>query len=117
MSVSRAIEIAHFYGVPPFSLFLDKSEEDHSYRERMILDLREIKLRIEGESGSRDVKLDRLARFTISLLHARQDWNGEVISIRNSDLDNLGLIIDLENTPLLNWLEDEKFLLRKAVKS
>ena len=117
MSISRAIEIANFYGVPPFSLFLDKSEEIASHSRRIILDLRAIKERILEISDSQEIQIHLLARFTSSLLHARQDWNGEVISIRSVDLDNIGLMVDMDKSGLLKWLEAEKFLLRKTINN
>lgn len=113
MSVSRAIEIAHFYGVPPFSLFLEKYEDKPFHAERAILDLRAIKQRILQDSQSHNTYIHMLARYTTSLLHARQDWNGEVISIRNSDLDTIGILIDMEKAQLLKWLEENHFLLTK----
>ena len=117
MSVSRAIEIANFYGVPPFSLFLEKYEDLPSHTERIILDLRAVRRSLLQGSQSQNLHIHLLARYTTSLLHARQDWNGEIISIRNTDLDNVGLLVDMDRSTLLTWLDEQRFLLKKPVKN
>jgi hypothetical protein len=43
----------------------------------------------------------------------RSDWNGEVLSIRESDLLNLSFAMGIEQADLLQWLTGENYLLKE----
>jgi hypothetical protein len=75
-----------------------------------MLDLRTISTRAQLVNPSQE-RFIVVARFTRAILESRQDWNGEVLSIRSEDCRVLALILNIEIAELLRWLDDEKVLL------
>jgi len=110
LSVKRILQIAKLYGVPASQLFTDKSSYESPIETRRMLDLRTISRRAQIESPSRE-RFILMTRFIRSILESRQDWNGEVLSIRNEDCRVLSLILNIERAELIRWLDDEKVLL------
>lgn len=80
ISATKLIQISLMYGVPVIELFAapDKSVS----QQRISVDLR--KLRVNDSALSR-----RFSLVVENLARLRRDWNGEVISLRNGDLQNL----------------------------
>jgi transcriptional regulator with XRE-family HTH domain len=110
LSVKRALEIAEIYEVPVSQLFSDKKSGAVEDVRRKMLDLRTLSARAQSESSMQERFL-LLARFTRSILEYRQDWNGQVLSIRGEDCKTLALMLNLESEELLRWLDEEKVLL------
>lgn len=110
LSVKRAIEIAQLYEVPLSQLFTEKSYTPGSISGRKMLDLRTIsrKAQIENQWTERFLIL---TRFTRAIVESRQDWNGEVLSLRSVDCGILALILNIDEAELMNWLDQEKILL------
>jgi hypothetical protein len=46
------------------------------------------------------------------ITRSRQDWNGEVLSIRQSDLETIALLFDEPLSGVLLWLDEERVLLK-----
>ena len=92
LSIAKAIELADFYGVPlAYLLGIESSTSlsNSSAQEkptRLMVDLRKI---------SRSKQSEKLALFTAWITAQRQDWNGEVLTIRASDLSTLALLLNL----------------------
>lgn len=80
ISATKLIHISQMYGVPISELFSapDKSVSQH----RISVDLR--KLRVNADAISR-----RFSLVIENVAKLRRDWNGEVISLRTGDLQNL----------------------------
>jgi transcriptional regulator with XRE-family HTH domain len=54
-----------------------------------------------------------LVKYCAGIVKMRNDWNGEVLSIRQNDLINLGFSIGINQPELVNWLSTENYLLRE----
>jgi hypothetical protein len=68
------------YGVPVSELF---SAPDKSVsQQRMSVDLRKLRVNTDAMSRRFSVVIENVAKL-------RRDWNGEVISLRTGDLQNL----------------------------
>jgi transcriptional regulator with XRE-family HTH domain len=80
ISTEKLIEIADLYGVPVVEL-LSPPEKGISAG-RVIIDVRKLSLSTESTSEAPLKIFQRIA-------HMRHDWNGEVISLRGSDLNLL----------------------------
>lgn len=80
ISARKLIEISQMYGLPVNELFSapDKSISHH----RISVDLR--KLRVNTDAISQ-----RFSLVIENVMKLRCDWNGEVISLREGDLQNL----------------------------
>lgn len=110
LSVKRALEIAELYEVPISQLFSDKKGTSPEVIGHKMLDLRTINTRAQSDNTARQ-RFMIIARFTRAILESRQDWNGEVLSIRSEDCRVLALILEIPLTELLKWLAEEKVLL------
>jgi transcriptional regulator with XRE-family HTH domain len=80
ISTEKLIEIADLYGVPVVEL-LSPPEKGISAG-RVIIDVRKLSLSTESTSAAPLKIIQRIS-------HMRHDWNGEVISLRGSDLNLL----------------------------
>ncbi len=73
----------------------------------LTLDLRAI----SRPSFSNPDRLALLVSYCAGIVKKRSDWNGEVLSIRESDLLNLSFAMAIEQADLLHWLTVENYLL------
>ena len=110
LSVKRAIEIAGLYEIPLSQLFTDKKVTIDMNTGRKIFDLRTISARAQRPNEYSE-RFTILARYTRSIVESRQDWNGEVLSLRSSDCSVLALILNIEFSELMQWLDDQRVLL------
>ena len=80
ISATKLIQISQMYGVPVSELF---SAPDKSVsQQRMSVDLRKLRVNTDAMSRRFSVVIENVAKL-------RRDWNGEVISLRTGDLQNL----------------------------
>jgi hypothetical protein len=56
-----------------------------------------------------------LLRLLRKIVEERQDWNGEVITLRESDLGNLEMLLATSKDELIKWLIASGILLQKRV--
>jgi transcriptional regulator with XRE-family HTH domain len=113
LSVKRALHICKLYEIPINELFGEKPHRESAGQVRPVLDLRRISARrldLSHPQSSRYELIDRLVR---NILHQRQDWNGEILSIRNSDCNLLAIMTDIQSEEMMQWLETEKILFHK----
>ncbi|MFM1909940.1 MAG: hypothetical protein RLZZ545_638 [Actinomycetota bacterium] len=112
LSVKRIIQLADFYGVPVHTLFGSFPNESHIEPGNIVIDLRRVRNYRQQIS---EVELDPyqpLVKFLIHVQNARQDWNGELISLRSGDLTPLVIFLGTTQTALLNWLIEERLLIK-----
>ena len=104
ISLARALELANLFAIPISDLLNEpnlRSDENPRFRR---FDQRRIgKLLSESE----DERLGRLNNFLVAIAQRRGDWNGEILSLRSSDLDTLTLILEMSQNQLTNWLRQE----------
>lgn len=112
LSLARTMELAQLFGIPLANLLGDFSNEEPTQAPSMTLDQR--KIREKAESGS-DKNSLILNSFISAIALRRNDWNGEVLTLRASDFDTLTLVFELTLCELQDWLYAEKLAL-KALK-
>jgi transcriptional regulator with XRE-family HTH domain len=112
LSVKRALQIAAIYRVPISEILGEGVPSSDSLPPRAILDLRLISARASEDGGPQFEKYEVLLRLLQRILRARQDWNGQVISLRHSDLTTLALVLGEDESDVAKWLQDEKLLLK-----
>lgn len=105
MSIKRAINLANLYGVPLQYLVQEEQTSVTVRRNPLILDLRNLK-----SSANPDPKRRLLSTFVAWISQQRNDWNGEVMSLREADLSLLGLLLFLNQIEVENWLKAENLL-------
>ena len=89
ISLQRLQEIADFYHVPIEYFFQINEKPTEATLFRYTFDLRKLRL-VSGDDGG-FVKLSLLLTY---LINRRNDWNGEILSIRNSDGEILPILTD-----------------------
>ena len=90
ISVANLQIIADTYQIP-VSAFFGENQELHSLpiEGRVIIDLRKIR---ESLSSANSETLTLLNQFTKIIISMRSDWNGEILSLRSSDVAFLSMI-------------------------
>jgi transcriptional regulator with XRE-family HTH domain len=112
LSVKRALQIAALYQVPISEIFGHSEKLERSNGSKIILDLRLINHRVQQEDRFELEKYTHLSRLLQKIVRTRQDWNGEVISLRTTDIPTLTVLFDESEEKVLNWLERETLLLK-----
>ena len=112
LSVKRALQIAALYQVPISEIFCHSEKLERSNGSKIILDLRLINHRVQQEGRFELEKYTHLSRLLQKIVRTRQDWNGEVISLRTTDIPTLTVLFDESEEKVLNWLERETLLLK-----
>lgn len=113
LSVKRAIAIAALYQVPVSQLFSDETPIEVLNSEKVVIDLRAINRRSLDSAHIENQRYILLARVAQRIVRSRQDWNGEVLSIRQTDIETVSTIFDVQISEALAWLERERILLKK----
>ena len=106
MPISRLGEIARILGVD-IDFLLGQPTAPHHLVQTLTIDLRALSRPSYTNPSWQAV----LISYCAGIVKKRDDWNGEVLSIRESDISNLGFAIGAEQTDLLKWLKLEKYLI------
>lgn len=111
LTIKRAIEIAKIYNIPVAEILSEKNTSLTTVVPRLMLDIRALqgKTLHEFEAVNRNLLIQLVRR----IVEDRQDWNGEVITLRESDLGNISLLLQKEKAETINWLASSGILLQK----
>ena len=108
LSVKKAAQLSEFYDVPLSYLLTGRSPTQRVEGEIMI-DLRRMKvLSISEEKSSPTAKI--LFSFLFGIIKERQDFNGEILSLRKSDIAFLTLTIGCNHEEFTMYLSHNKLL-------
>ena len=112
LSVRMAIVIAQFYGVP-LSYLLEEPEKPAGKANPVTLDLRRFRVIMAESTFSPRINsaLHSSITFTGEIIKLRNDWNGELISLRNSDLTFLAASIGIHQRELEEILRSHRLLI------
>lgn len=108
LSVKKAINLANFYQVPLDELLGLNINTKSPTREKITLDIR-----ATNNQNSNESEIHSIRNFATLICARRRDWNGEVLSIRNSDLATIGLLINKDEATAYDWLLRRNLLLQK----
>jgi transcriptional regulator with XRE-family HTH domain len=112
LSVKRAIAIAALYQVPVSQLFSDEEPIELVSTGKVVIDLRAINRRALDPSHTENERYQLLARIAQRIVRSRQDWNGEVLSLRQSDLETIAMLFNRPPSEVTTWMEAEQVLLK-----
>lgn len=107
LTIKKAIVLADFYQVPLGHLLGITQNIKTNDPTRIRLDLRKV---AQGSNTSQ-IKL-----FAAWITGSRQDWNGEILSIRHSDLLPLALTLNLAESEVLTMLDNANLIYKEAKK-
>ena len=113
LSVKKAITIADFYGVP-LSYLLEPPNSSYEQPLRAVIDLRRIRSMMADPThiaARGDAGLSTILRFIAAVVARRNDWNGEVLSIRADDLTALAMSIGKNSDEIKEILDENRLLL------
>ena len=112
LSVRMAIVIAQFYGVP-LSYLLEEPEKPAGKARPITLDLRRFRTLVGDSTVTPYLNsiVKSAATFTAEIVKLRNDWNGELISLRSSDLVFLAAAIGVHQHELEEILRSHRLLI------
>jgi len=96
LSVGKLAELLHFYQVPISACFSMPSTGKVEVKQ-LILDLH--KFRNMGE------EVAPARRYISAITTKRQDWNGQMLSLRKSDLETLAILFETSELALYEQFE------------
>ena len=112
LSIPRAIQLAEVFNIPLTELLCEPDPLSHSRsNQKLVIDLRKLADLRQG-SESQPASRPTLDLFVAWIAGQRRDWNGEIMTIRQSDLDILGLMTFTSPQAVLNSLKENQLLMR-----
>ena len=96
ISAEKLLEIAQLYQVPVSELMSPAEKGIRSGR--AIIDVKKL---VQNHDDSNDAALKIIQRIA----HMRHDWNGQVISLRRSDIDLLKIFANYSDAQTNNFLD------------
>ena len=111
LTIKRAIEIAKIYNIPVAEILSEKNTSLTTAIPRLMLDIRALQGRTLSEFEA--VNRNLLIQLVRRIVEDRQDWNGEIITLRESDLATISLLLQKEKAETINWLATSRILLQK----
>ena len=109
MSLARALELANLFAIPIADLQGEPNPGHDFNLEPQRFDQRRVSYLV-AEGG--DAKFAQLHNFLIAISQRRGDWNGEILTLRGSDIDTLTLLLEMSQGELLRWLGHWQITLR-----
>ena len=108
LSVKKAAQLSEFYDVPLSYLLTGRSPTQRAEGE-IVIDLRRIKaLSISEEQSTPTANI--LFSFIFGIIKERQDFNGEILSLRKSDISFLTIAIGCTHEEFTMYLSLNKLL-------
>ena len=107
MSLKKVIDIAELFDVPLIHLIATdlQAEQTQIAGSRHIYDLRALRALAPSEPKI------FLSRYLSRIAEQRGDWAGEVISIRQADVEAIARLVDSEEINFQGWVATQKILL------
>jgi len=108
ISLARCLELATLFAIPVAELLTEPAEQVRGSVEIQRFNLRQSSLLATKEVENEFVILHN---FLIAISQRRGDWNGEILTLRASDLDTLTLLLAMRQSQLLHWLKQWRITL------
>jgi transcriptional regulator with XRE-family HTH domain len=106
ISLKKTIELMAFYQVPISVLFDENLQSKVSINNQptIIIDQRNLAM-------STDIALDGVKRMISYLTARRRDWNGEVLSLRSSDIQFLAVLLNTSDEGAIDYLKNRGYVI------
>jgi transcriptional regulator with XRE-family HTH domain len=109
LSISKAKSLCEFYGVPLSALFqIEGIQQVPPSEGALRIDLRNLRSKI----SQNDSLIGQLHKLLSFIARRRDDWNGEIMTIRLQDNEVLGLLVQKEQSELRKALEIRDLLFK-----
>jgi transcriptional regulator with XRE-family HTH domain len=107
ISLARLQELANIYEVPLEYFFNEPKTSFNS--ERLTFDLRRIKKR-----DDLDETIAGLMRYLANIVTKRRDFNGEVLTLRESDNEILSFVAQMQFKEMIDYLKLNQLLFNRS---
>lgn len=106
ISLKKTIELMAFYQVPISVLFDENLQSKVSINNQptIIIDQRNLAM-------STDIALEGVKRMISYLTARRRDWNGEVLSLRSSDIQFLAVLLNTSDEGAIDYLKNRGYVI------
>ena len=106
ISLKKAIDLMAFYQVPITVLFEDSEIGNLGVfnQSQLIIDQRNL-------AKSNDKALEGVKRMINFVIARRRDWNGEVLSLRSTDIQFLGVLLNTSDEGALDYLKENGYVI------
>ena len=101
ISLARCLELANLFAIPISELLAEPDPQIFGNTASKRFDLRRSASLTESNT---DRKFAYLHKFLLAIAQRRGDWNGEILTLRSSDLDTLTLLLGMKHIQLNLWL-------------
>jgi len=107
LSIKKALTIAQFYGVP-LSYLLEEPQNSIISAYSAVIDLRKIGKLVKNldKNELHSYEIRAISTFISGVVKHRNDYNGEVLSIRAIDISTLAMTLGKNPQELLQLLSD-----------
>jgi len=107
LSIKKALAIAHFYDVP-ISYLLEEPKNSITSTFPAVIDLRKIRQIAENldQKGVHSYEIRAIGTFISGVVKERNDYNGEVLSIRAIDISTLAMTLGTSSEQLIRLLDE-----------
>jgi transcriptional regulator with XRE-family HTH domain len=109
LSISKAQELCQFYGVPLALLF---SPQNPHPNDEIKIEWRFDFRRLRELLLLPDLFSKQIYEFASYIVAKRDDWNGEVLTIRKSDIEVINILTKKNQNELLEALKNRNLLLQ-----
>lgn len=116
LSISKAILIANFYGVPLTFLLCEPVSED-ALHSGVVIDLRTLRTLLDSKTTHLPISshLRLIITFIGGIVERRNDWNGEVLSLRAADISFMAMALGVSEKQIETLLAHENLLITSRV--
>ena len=90
ISLARTIEIANLFAIPISELIEESKNPERGSDDQLVFDLRKLREISLAMTGS---EISKINIFLSAICARRRDWNGEILTLRSTDLDTLTLVL------------------------
>ena len=105
ISLARALELANLFAIPIADLLGGNDAPRDIRLSSQRFDQRRVaQLLVDSD----DEALKKLHKFLVAIAQRRGDWNGEILTLRSTDLDTLTLLLEMTHSQLLQWLSQRQ---------
>ena len=106
ISLARCLELANLFAIPIAELLAAPES-----RVTKSVEIERFDLRQSAQLATKESEFRSLNNFLIAIAQRRGDWNGEILTLRSSDLDTLTLLLAMNRVQLNQWLKHWKVIL------
>ena len=107
LSISKAIVIANHYQLP-LAYLLTGQRESKEKRSSLIIDVYRLKKLIAETQSEQSITTTIIYSFLTGIIKKRQDFNAQVLSLRESDCHYLTMILGCSTNEILEILDERK---------